>query len=277
MLESRDRLSEQIEEAARFIRGKISLTPKVGIVLGTGLGKLTEKVAQSVVVSYAEIPHFPISTAPSHSSRMVFGNIKGREVLVMEGRFHYYEGYTLDEITFPIRVMKALGIETMILSCAAGGMNPEYDKSDIVVIEDHINFMGVNPLIGPNDPELGIRFPDMIEPYNKELIAQALKVAADKAVTLHKGCYVGVTGPNLETRAEYRMMRNMGADLVGMSLIPEVIVGVHARLRTLAFGVVTDMCLPDALEPVDIDKVIQVATLAGPVLDKLVEGILESL
>lgn len=270
-------LRQRIHETYEWIRKKENLVPSVGIILGTGLGKIADRIKESSSIPYAEIPHFPVSTVQSHAGKLLFGELKGKDVLVMEGRFHYYEGYSLDDITFPVRVMKELGVKVLILSNAAGGLNPEYAKGDLVAITDHINFMGVNPLIGPSDAKLGIRFPDMIEPYSKRLIEMAEKVAKDKKITLKKGVYIGVTGPNLETKAEYRFMRMIGADVVGMSTVPEAIVGVHAGLEMLALSIVTDVCLPDLLEPVDIEKIIQVAERASVKLDSLVEEVVGAL
>src|SRR5208283_569824 len=194
-------------------------------------------------------PHFPQSTVVSHAGRLVLGKLTGKTVMAMEGRFHFYEGYSLKQITFPVRVMQAMGCEVLIVSNACGGMNPQYAKGDLMVIEDHINLMGDNPLIGKNDDRLGERFPDMCWPYDRELIALAQRVALEERIVCHKGVFVAVPGPNLETRAEYRFLRAIGADVVGMSTVPEVIVGVHCKLRNLGFSIITDMCLPDALEP----------------------------
>ncbi len=276
-MENKSKLRQTIDETCQWIKRKGNFTPQIGIILGTGLGKIATQVKESSSIPYSDIPHFPVSTVQSHAGNLLFGKLKGKNVAVMEGRFHYYEGYSLQEITFPVRVMKELGIQILILSNAAGGLNPEYEKGDLVAITDHINFMGVSPLVGPNDAKLGIRFPDMIEPYSKRLIQVAEKVAQDGKLSLKKGVYIGVTGPNLETRAEYRFMRMIGADVVGMSTIPEVIVGVHAGLEMLALSIVTDVCLPDTLEPVDIEKIIRVADQASLKLNALVEGIVEAL
>jgi purine-nucleoside phosphorylase len=270
-------LREKIEETARWIRARRERPPEIGIILGTGLGKIAGRVSEPVSLDYREIPNFPVSTAPGHAGRLIFGEFMGKQVIFMEGRFHYYEGYSLEEITFPVRVMKTLGAKILILSNAAGAMNPEYAKGDLAAISDHINFMGVNPLIGPNDAKLGIRFPDMSAPYSARLIGLAEKVAEERKIPFRKGVYIGVTGPNLETRAEYRFMRLIGADIVGMSTVPEVIVGVHAGLEIFAVSVVTDVCLPDALEPVDIEEVIRVANQASPRLDALLEGMIAKL
>ena len=267
-------LYDKIHEAQTFIQQQWSNSPRVGIILGTGLGPLVEQIEIEASIEYESIPHFPKSTATSHRGRLVCGKLCGVSVLVMEGRFHMYEGYSLKQITLPVRVMKALGAELLIVSNAAGGMNPYHQVGDIVVIEDHINLMGDNPLIGINDDRLGPRFPDMCEPYDKELVACALGVARQENFAAHQGVFVAVSGPNLETRAEYRFLRNIGADVVGMSTVPEVIVAVHCGLRTVGFSVVTDLCLPDALEPADVQKIIAAANSAEPKLRKLVTGVL---
>src|SRR5882724_11826709 len=238
-------LFDQIQEAKKAIQKRWKGKPRVGIILGTGLGGLVEEIHADAVVPYGEIPHFPVSTAPSHASRLVCGRLATQTVMAMEGRIHFYEGYSLKQITFPVRVMKALGCEVLIVSNACGGMNPQYDKGDIMVIEDHINLMGDNPLIGKNDDRLGIRFPDMCHPYDPELIQLAMRVALEEKIACHKGVFVAVPGPNLETRAEYRFLKQIGADVVGMSTVPEVIVGVHASMRVMGLSVITDMCLPD--------------------------------
>ena len=270
-------LLQKINEAHDYIRTKTSRCPLVGIVLGTGLGSLAEKIENGVSIPYSEIPFFPVSTVESHAGELVFGELAGREVVAMSGRVHYYEGYSMKEITFPVRLMKALGCEYLFLSNAAGGMNPLYNAGDIALTIDQINLMGDNPLIGPNEDELGPRFPDMSEPYDRKLIEIAEEVALDERIVLHKGVFVGVAGPNLETAAEYRFLRSIGADLVGMSLVPENIVAVHAGIRVLAFSVVTDLCLPDSLEPADIQKILKMAAEAEPKLTKLVVGVLRKL
>jgi purine-nucleoside phosphorylase len=267
-------LYQQIQEACGFIRQHWTQTPHAGIILGTGLGPLVEQIEVEASIEYESIPNFPKSTATSHRGRLVCGKLCGLPVMVMEGRFHMYEGYPLKQITLPVRVMKALGAQLLVVSNAAGGMNPYYKAGDIVVIEDHINLMGDNPLIGINDDRLGPRFPDMCEPYDLKLVDQALAIARREDIVAHKGVFVAVAGPNLETRAEYRFLRAVGADVVGMSTVPEVIVAVHAGLRTIGLSVVTDMCLPDALEPADVAKIIATANAAEPSLRKLVEGIL---
>jgi purine-nucleoside phosphorylase len=267
-------LYSQIEQAVAAIRKKWSATPRAGIILGTGLGGLVEKIAIEATFDYDEMPHFPKSTATSHRGRLVCGQLSGLSVVAMEGRIHAYEGYPLKQITLPVRVMRALGAELLAVSNAVGGLNPYFALGQIMVIEDHINLMGDNPLIGINDDRLGPRFPDMSEPYDGELIDVALAIARHEDFAAHKGVLVAVTGPNLETRAEYRFLRLIGADAVGMSTIPEVIVARHCGLSVVGFSVVTDMCLPDALEPADIDRIIATANAAEPQLLKLVTGVL---
>ncbi len=268
-------LHGQIEEAVNAIRQRWDRTPHAGIILGTGLGPLVQQIENQVAIEYSSIPHFLKSTATSHRGRLVCGDLCGLPVMAMEGRFHMYEGYPLKQITLPVRVMKAMGANLLVVSNAAGGMNPFHKAGDIVVIEDHINLMGDNPLIGINDDRLGPRFPDMSEPYNFELVEKALEVARKNNVVAHKGVFVAVAGPNLETRAEYRFLRAIGADVVGMSTVPEVIVAVHSGMRTVGFSVITDMCLPDALEAADVSKIIAVANDAEPRLRTLISGVLE--
>jgi len=267
-------LAGQIQEATEAIRQHWTGEPRVGIILGTGLGSLAEQIETEAVIDYEALPHFPRSTAISHAGQLVCGRLEGVAVVAMEGRFHAYEGYSYRQITFPVRVMKALGADLLIVSNACGGMNPQHDKGDILVIEDHINLMTGNPLIGVNDDSLGPRFPDMIAPYDGELIEAALDIARRENFAAHKGVYVAVTGPNLETRAEYRFLRGIGADVVGMSTVPEVIVAVHAGLRVLGLSIITDQCLPDALQPVDIDDILATAAKAEPNLRKIVLGVL---
>jgi len=266
---------EQVQEAVAAVRSAWSGNPKIGLVLGTGLGALAREIESPVEIPYPKVPHFPRSTVAGHTGQLVCGTLVGHTVMAMEGRFHLYEGYSAAQVTFPIRVMKEMGCELLIVSNACGGLNPQFRKGDLMVIEDHINLLGVNPLIGPNDDRLGPRFPDLIEPYDSELQDLALRVALEANITTHRGVYVAVTGPNLETRAEYRFLRGIGADVVGMSTIPEVLVAVHAGLKVLGFSIVTDMCLPDALEPVDIDKIIAVANQAEAKLRTIVRGVLE--
>ncbi|RLT12370.1 MAG: purine-nucleoside phosphorylase [Planctomycetota bacterium] len=270
-------LAKQIDEAAAFIRSRWLGIPKAGMILGTGLGGLAAQITSKTAIPYAEIPHFPASTSPSHAGQLVCGELRGVPIVAMEGRFHFYEGYSMQQVTFPVRVMKALGADTLIVTNAAGGMNPHFELSDVVVIDDQINLMGDNPLRGINDDKLGPRFPDMCEPYSRELGTIALQAALELGITAHRGVFVAVAGPNLETRAEYRMLRGMGADVVGMSTVPEVIVAVHAGLRVLGFSIVTDICLPDALEPVDIQKILAVAAKGGEKLSRLIPKVFERL
>jgi purine-nucleoside phosphorylase len=266
-----------VQEATRAVRTRWPGAPRVGIVLGTGLGALAQEIEAEAILPYPEIPHFPRSTVESHKGQLVCGTLAGKGVVAMEGRYHLYEGYTAAQVTFPVRVMKELGCRYLIVSNASGGLNPLFRKGDVMVIEDHINLLGHNPLIGPNDERLGPRFPDMIEPYDQALQDLALRVALEANIAARRGVYVAVTGPNLETRAEYRFLRGIGADVVGMSTIPEVIVAVHCGLRTLGFSIVTDMCLPDALKPVSIEEIIAVANEAEIKLRTIVRGVLERL
>ena len=270
-------LKSQIDEAVAFLRGKTALVPEVAVILGTGLGSLEEGLAVETRVSYRDIPHFAASTVESHRGELVFGRLGGRPAVVMNGRVHFYEGYTMRQVSFPVRVMQALGAKTLIVSNACGGMNPLFDAGDIMLVSDHINLLGDNPLIGPNDETLGPRFPDMSEPYDRKLIRLAEDVALAEGLKVQKGVFVAVAGPNLETAAEYRFLRGIGADVVGMSLIPENLVAVHGGLRVLALAVITDRCLPDALEPVDIPKILAVAAEAAPRLDRLVTRIVARL
>lgn len=270
-------LAEQIAQAVDAIRQSVSSPPRVGIILGTGLGGLAEEIEAESVIGYGKIPHFPESTSVGHAGQLVCGTLEGVPVVAMEGRFHAYEGYSYRQITFPVRVMKALGADLLIVSNACGGLNPQYRRGDVMVIEDHINLMSGNPLIGVNDDSLGPRFPDMIAPYDPDLIEKALEIARRENFAAHRGVYSAVTGPNLETRAEYRFLRTIGADVVGMSTVPEVLVAVHASMRVLGLSIVTDMCLPDALQPAVIEEIIATANAAEPNLRKIVLGILAGL
>ena len=266
-------LYDKIEEAKDFIASKWSGTPKTGIILGTGLGPFVERIEIEAEIDYESIPHFPSSTATSHRGRLICGKIDGVPVVAMEGRIHLYEGHAAKMITLPVRVMRAMGAKWLIASNAVGGMNPNYQAGDIMVIEDHINLMTDNPLIGVNDDRLGPRFPDMSEPYSLKMVDVALSIARKNDFIAHKGVLVSVTGPNLETRAEYRFLRLIGADVVGMSVVPEVITAVHCGMRVVGFSVVTDMCLPDALKPAVVDEIIATANAAEPKLRALVAGI----
>ena len=267
-------LFDKIEESVAFIKSKWDATPGAGIILGTGLGSLAEQIDVDVALDYGDIPNFPQSTATSHKGRLVCGKLNGLPVMAMEGRLHMYEGYPLKDITLPVRVMKAMGSDLLVVSNACGGLNPYYQTGDVMLIDDQINLMGDNPLIGINDDRLGPRFPDMCEPYTQALIERALRIARSEDIVAHKGVFVAVAGPNLETRAEYRFLRTIGADVVGMSTVPEVIVAVHAGMRVVGFSVITDMCLADALKPADTSEIIAVANAAEPKLTKLVMGVL---
>ncbi|MCR9233603.1 purine-nucleoside phosphorylase [Gimesia chilikensis] len=270
-------LVEQVNDAIEFLNTRISQKPRIGLILGTGLGDFTKQIEQDVTIPYEEIPHFPRSTVESHAGQLVFGSLDGKPLVAMEGRFHFYEGYSMKEVTFPVRVMQALGVDTLIVTNASGGMNPQYRLADIMIIEDQINLMGDNPLRGVNDDRLGIRFPDMSAPYDQELIKVAEQTALELQIRTQTGVFVAVAGPNLETRAEYRMLRLMGADCVGMSTVPECIVANHASMRVLGLSVVTDLCLPDALEPVDISKILAVAAEGGAKLARLIPRIIEQI
>jgi purine-nucleoside phosphorylase len=270
-------LMERIGTAAAAIRARSALQPRVGIILGTGLGGLASRIQVEAEIPYEEIPGFPLSTVETHTGRLLLGTLGGKPVVAMQGRFHLYEGYTLQQVTFPVRVMRALGADTLLVSNACGGMHPFWAPGDLVLIADHINLLGDNPLIGPNADELGPRFPDMSQPYDLQLQKLAVEVALERKITLRRGVYVAVPGPNLETRAEYRMLRVMGADVVGMSTVPEVIVAVHGGMRVMGVSIITDQCLPDALEPANIQQIIATAGRAEPHLTALVEGVVERL
>ena len=270
-------LRERIKEAGEFVQSKTKIKPRIGIILGTGLGGLTKEIEIESKLSYQNIPYFAVSTTPGHEGSLILGRLAGKTIIAMQGRFHFYEGYSLEEITFPLRVMKYMGVNVIIESNAAGGMNPNFKAGDLMVITDHINLIGNNPLIGPNDDRLGPRFVDMCEPYDKELIELYEKVAMRERIRIHRGVYVGVSGPNLETPAEYRFLRLIGADAVGMSTVPEVIVAKHSGLKVLGISCITDECLPDKLEPVNLAKLIKVANLAEPKMTRLIKGILEEI
>lgn len=265
-------LWKDLEAAAAAIRKQTDFKPDIAIVLGTGLGNLAKRIKTELELPYSKIPNFPVSTVESHKGQLVLGTLSGKKVAAMEGRFHAYEGYSMEEVTFPIRVLAKLGAKILIVTNAAGGLNLSYKKGDLVLIEDHINFMGAGPLIGPNDERLGPRFPDLSRPYSRRLIELTEDAAREKKLEVRRGVYLSVLGPNLETRAEYRMMRGLGADLVGMSTVPEVIVGVHMGMEILGAAISTDTCDPDHLEPVDIKEIIRVANEAGPRLDQLLEA-----
>ena len=276
-MEAADAQRAVIDEALAAVRAGSAAEPDVAIILGTGLGRLADEMRVDLAIPYQDIPHFPLSTVETHTGRLLMGELSGRRVVAMQGRFHRYEGYTLQQVTLPVRVMRRLGARTLIVSNISGGLNPLWAAGDLVLIDDHINLLGDNPLIGPNLAELGPRFPDMSEPYDRALASLAEEVALEQKLALRRGVYAALPGPNLETRAEYRMLRMIGADLVGMSTVPEVIVARHMSMRVLGLTIVTDMCLPDALEPTNIDVIIRTATEAEPKLASLIRGIISRL
>jgi purine-nucleoside phosphorylase len=268
---------KRIEEAAAAVRARTRVRPEAGVILGTGLGDFADALELDTVVPFAEIPHFPVSTVESHAGELHLGRLAGRPVAVMKGRVHFYEGYAMREVAFPVRVLKALGCGTLVITNAVGGMNPDMPPGTLVVTTDHINLMGDNPLVGPNDDELGPRFPDMSEPYARALVALAERTALELGIPLQRGVLVAVPGPNLETAAEYRFLRAAGADVVGMSLVPENLAAVHGGQRVLALNVVTDACLPDALKPASIPEILAVAGRAAPALIRLVTEVIRRL
>jgi len=272
-----DELISKIDETVSFIRNKTDAEPEIGIILGTGLGRLAEEIQVDIELSYSELPNFPVSTVESHKGKLLFGKLSGRSVVAMQGRFHFYEGYSMPEITFPVRVMKFLGIKSLLISNASGSMNPYIRKGQIMIIEDHINLTGNNPLIGITDGKLGIRFPDMSEPWSKRLIKLAERIAMEIQLKVHKGVYVAVTGPSLETRAEYRFLRNIGADVVGMSTVPENIVAHQMGIEVLGLSVVTDECYTDALQPCSLEDILETAASAEPFLTRLMKEVVKSL
>tara|TARA_R100001143_G_scaffold52289_1_gene47232 strand:+ start:7837 stop:8673 length:837 start_codon:yes stop_codon:yes gene_type:complete len=264
-------------EALDFIQSKTEMRPNYMLILGTGLGQLADEMTIETVISYDEIPHFPVSTVESHAGKLLFGTLGDKEIVAMQGRFHYYEGYNMNQIVFPVRVLKENGADTLIVSNACGGMNPNYKRGDIMLISDHINLLGDNPLIGPNDNELGPRFPDMSDPYTERLREIAQNVALNEAIPMHQGVYVALSGPMLETRAEYRYLRLLGADVVGMSTVPEVTAAVHMGMDVLGISVITDECFPDSLQPVNIEEILDAAAMAEPKMTKVIIGVLEKL
>jgi purine-nucleoside phosphorylase len=270
-------LHDRVVGTAEAVRARTKLRPEIAIVLGTGLGGLAREIEVEAEIPYGDIPGFPLSTVETHAGKLLAGRLAGRPVMAMQGRFHRYEGYDLRQVTFPVRVLHALGAGTLVVSNACGGMNPLWGPGDLVLLSDHINLLGDNPLIGPNDDRLGPRFPDMSAPYDPELRALARAAALELGIVLREGVYVAVPGPNLETRAEYRMLRAIGADVVGMSTVPEVIVAVHQGMRAVGVSIITDQCLPDALEPADIGRIIATAARAEPQLTRLITTLVERL
>lgn len=270
-------LMEKIIESVSFINSKISITPKIAIILGTGLGRLADDLQEKEIIPYNNIPHFPISTVKGHSGNLVFGKLKNKNVVAMQGRFHQYEGYSLDEVTFPIRVMKKLGSNIIIISNAAGGMNRFFKKGDLMIIHDHISLFVNNPLIGPNDEELGSRFPDMSQAYHRKLIDLAEEAGLEERIKLHQGIYVGVTGPTLETPAEYRFLISTGADAVGMSTIPEVIVANHMGMKVLGISCITDLAVDGVIKKTSLDEILKTASDAEPKMTKIVKKVVEKI
>jgi len=270
-------LKNKIEQTLAVIKKHNSDNFPVGIVLGTGLGGLVSEIKIDTEIDYSDLPHFPLSTVESHKGRLIFGTIGNKKVVAMQGRFHYYEGYTMQQITFPIRVMKFLGVQTLLVSNACGGMNPQFHKGDIMLMTDHINLLGDNPLIGPNEDDLGPRFPDMSEPYSKALIELAEQIALENKLKIQKGVYVAVPGPNLETKAEYRFLRSTGADVVGMSTIPENIVANQMGMSVLGISIITDECFPDSLKTVNVQEIIETAMAAEPKMTLIMKEVIRRL
>ncbi len=265
------------EEALSYIQKHTELRPENVIILGTGLGRLADQIQVKDSISYSNIPHFPTSTVESHAGRLLFGELKGKKVVAMQGRFHFYEGYTMQQIVFPLRVLQANGANTLFVSNAAGGMNPQFRRGDIMCIVDHINLLGDNPLIGPNDDTLGVRFPDMSDPYTPDMISLAEEVALEEKIKMHQGVYVAVSGPNLETRAEYRFLRMIGGDVVGMSTVPEVVAATHMGMHILGISVITDECFPESLEKVRMEDILAAADVAEPKMTRIISGVLARL
>lgn len=267
----------EIIETRDFLKKYVSPSPAVGIIMGTGLHQLASSINIRASIDYSKIPHFPLSTVESHRGRLLFGTIQGKEVIAMQGRFHFYEGYSMQQITLPVRVMKQLGVDTLLVSNAAGALNPAYKKGELMLIEDHINLQSSNPLIGKNDENLGPRFPDMSAPYDAKLREKIKKIASENSISLQEGVYVSVNGPMLETRAEYRFLRTIGADAVGMSTTPEIIVARHMNMRCAGISVLTDVCDPDHLSPVTLAEIIAVAEEADPKLSLIINQLISSL
>jgi purine-nucleoside phosphorylase len=268
---------ERVQRSADMVRVRWNHTPHVAVILGTGLGALADAIEQPTVIEYPEIPDFPVSTVESHAGRLLCGTLAGKRVVAMQGRFHRYEGYSLQQVTFPVRVLRELGATTLVVSNACGVVRRDWHSGDLMLIADHINLLGDNPLIGPNDDRLGPRFPDMSQPYDERLRALARDVARQERLTLREGVYAAVSGPNLETRAEYRMLRELGADVVGMSTVPEVIVAVHGGMRVLGISVITDEAVPETLTVTTLEQVIAAANEAQPALTSLVRGVVARL
>lgn len=276
-VETASPLRQQLDETVQAITARTSLRPTIGVVLGSGLGGLTNALQVDTAIAYEQLPHFPHATAPGHEGKLVLGTLGKLRVAVLAGRFHFYEGYSMSQVVYPVRLARALGVDTLMITSIVGSMNPQMPPGSLMMLNDHMNLMGANPLIGPNDEALGPRFPDMSEPYDPELRALALAVAKAEGLQLHEGVYVAVAGPNLETRAEYRMLRQMGADVVGMSMVPEVITARHMGMRVLSVAVISDACIPETLKPANIDELLRMASETEPKLTRLLQGILSRL
>ncbi len=268
---------ERVNGAVKFFREEIGEEPKIAVILGSGLGEIADSVSGEKVIPYRNIPGFPVSTTPGHKGELIFGELHGKKVVLMNGRFHYYEGYTMREVTFPIRVFQLLGVEILVVTNAAGGLNPDFEVGVPMIIKDHINLMGDNPLIGPNVDEWGPRFPDMSEAYDKELRKMALESAKELGIKVYEGVYVAVAGPNFETAAEYRMLRRLGADAVGMSTVPEVIVAKHGGMRVLGISAITDKGDPDNLKPLSAEEVLEIAKKTGEKMAKIISEVIRKL
>lgn len=277
MMQSLPTYADQILQAVDYIKSQFSSQPQIGVILGTGLGKLIDDIEITHEIDYKDIPHFPVSTVESHTGRLIFGEIEGKKIVAMKGRFHYYEGYNMREVTFPVRVMKHLGISNLIVSNAAGGLNPDYKIGEVMILNDHIDLFPENPLRGKNMDDLGVRFPDMSEPYDLKLIKSAISIAAQENIVVHEGSYAGVQGPNLETRAEYKYLRTIGADAVGMSTIPEVIVARHMDIPVFALSAITDLCFPGKIKKVSIAEVLMAAAIAEPQMSIIIKRLIGKL
>ena len=276
-LETGSALRQQLDETLRVLAERTAFRPRIGLVLGSGLGGLTKALKVDTEINYAELPHMPQATAPGHEGKLILGTLGSQRLAVLAGRFHYYEGYTMAQVTYPVRLVRALGAEILMLTSIVGSMNRKMLPGSLVLLEDHINLMGVNPLIGSNDEALGVRFPDMSEPYDPALRHLALQVAKEQRIALPEGVYVAVAGPNLETRAEYRFLRQIGSDVVGMSMVPEVIAARHGGLRVLAVTVVSDACIPEELKPASVEELLRVAAETEPTLSALLQGVIARL
>lgn len=277
MLDTSSQLRQQLDDTLQAIADRTAFRPTIGLIVGSGLGGLTRSLRVEVELDYAELPHMPQATAPGHEGKLVLGTLGSQRLAVLAGRFHYYEGYTMAQVTYPVRLVRALGAKILMLTSIVGSMNRQMPPESLVLLKDHINFMGANPLIGPNDEVLGERFPDMSEPYDPALREIALQVAKEERIALPEGIYVAVAGPNLETRAEYRFLRQIGADVVGMSMVPEVLAARHGGLRVLAVTVVSDACIPEELKPASVEELLRVAAATEPTLTALLQGVIARL